>query len=85
MVPRCAAPVLAKQLCETHYRIMRRNLAAGEPFDPAEQRPARARKASKTCDEPDCTEAHYAKGLCRRHYMAARSRIRNPGIPPTYR
>lgn len=76
LVPRCPAPILAKQLCETHYRIMRRNLAAGEPFDPAAQRPARARKASKTCEESGCSEPHYAKGLCRRHYMAARSRIR---------
>jgi hypothetical protein len=76
LVPDCTAPVLAKQLCETHYRIMRRASAAGEEFDPASQRPARARTVSKRCREAGCTDAHYAKGLCRRHYMAARSRIR---------
>lgn len=75
-VPHCEAGVLAKQLCETHYRIMRRAIAAGEEFDPAKQRPARARVASRACQEDDCSEPHYAKGLCRRHYMATRSRIR---------
>lgn len=77
LVPGCEALVLAKQLCETHYRIMRRAVAGGETFDPQSQRPARARVVDKTCSEPDCTEAHYAKGLCRRHYMAERSRIRS--------
>jgi hypothetical protein len=77
IVPDCEALVLAKQLCETHYRIMRRAVAAGETFDPQSQRPARARVVAKTCSEPDCSEAHYAKGLCRRHYMAERSRIRS--------
>jgi len=76
VVPECDAPVLAKQLCETHYRIMRRTVAAGGHFDPESQRPARARAAHKLCEETGCTEAHYAKGLCRRHYMAVRSRIR---------
>ena len=76
MVPQCAAPVLAKQLCETHYRIMRRTVAAGGEFDPEAQRPARARAVSKVCHEAGCSEPHYAKGLCRRHYMAVRSRIR---------
>lgn len=76
-VPKCPAPVLAKELCETHYRIMRRSLAADEDFDVKAQRPARLRKASRACSEEGCTEAHYAKGLCRRHYMAERSRIRN--------
>jgi hypothetical protein len=76
LVPDCGAPVLAKQLCETHYRIMRRTTAAGKAFDPTSQRPARVRAASKSCEEEKCTEPHYAKGLCRRHYMAARSRIR---------
>jgi len=76
LVPDCPAPVLAKQLCETHYRIMRRTVAAGLTFDPASHRPARTREATKTCMEEGCTEPHYAKGLCRRHYMTARSRIR---------
>ena len=76
LVPECQAAVLAKQLCETHYRIMRRTAANGEEFDPNAQRPARARVASRSCEEPDCTDPHYAKGLCRRHYMATRSRIR---------
>ncbi len=76
VVPECDAPVLAKQLCETHYRIMRRTVAAGAHFDPESQRPARARAAHKLCEETGCDEAHYAKGLCRRHYMAVRSRIR---------
>ena len=79
LVTGCTAPVLAKQLCETHYRIMRRTVAAGLEFDPKDQRPARVREASKTCHEEGCTEAHYAKGLCRRHYMTARSRIRAAG------
>jgi hypothetical protein len=77
LVPKCPAPVLAKDLCETHYRIMRRSLAANEEFDLEAQRPARVRKASRVCSEAGCDEAHYAKGLCRRHYMAERSRIRN--------
>ena len=76
LVPGCKAGVLAKQLCETHYRIMRRTTAGGETFDPIEQRPARARIASRACDEEGCSDPHYAKGLCRRHYMATRSRIR---------
>lgn len=75
----CEAAVLAKQLCETHYRIMRRAAAAGEEFDLQAQRPARARIVAKQCTEPDCNEAHYAKGLCRRHYMSERSRIRASG------
>ena len=79
LVPECEAPVLAKQLCETHYRIMRRTLAAGGSFEPTTQRPARLRTAERNCAEPGCTEAHYAKGLCRRHYMTARSRIRAAG------
>lgn len=76
LVPHCEAGVLAKQLCETHYRIMRRTVAAGEEFDASRQRPARARVAARACQEDDCSEPHYAKGLCRRHYMATRSRIR---------
>ncbi len=76
LVPRCNAAVLAKQLCETHYRIMRRALANGEDFDPSAQKPARARVASRSCAEEGCDDPHYAKGLCRRHYMATRSRIR---------
>ncbi|MFQ5601439.1 MAG: hypothetical protein ACE5G2_12920 [Candidatus Krumholzibacteriia bacterium] len=77
LVPDCPAPVLAKQLCESHYRIMRRTAAAGEVFDPAAQRAARIRATGKHCQEPGCSDVHYAKGLCRRHYMAARSRIRS--------
>lgn len=76
-VPGCPAPVLAKELCETHYRIMRRSLAADEEFDASTQRPARVRKGARSCEIDACEEAHYAKGLCRRHYMAERSRIRN--------
>jgi hypothetical protein len=76
-VPNCPAPVLAKELCETHYRIMRRALAANEEFDLEAQRPARVRNAARACSEAGCDEVHYAKGLCRRHYMAERSRIRN--------
>ncbi len=76
LVPECEAGVLAKQLCETHYRIMRRTVAAGETFDPGRQRPARARVSTRACGEEGCEDAHYAKGLCRRHYMATRSRIR---------
>jgi hypothetical protein len=75
-VPGCPAPVLAKELCETHYRVMRRTVAAGEHFDPAQQRPAGTRTAARGCHESDCNEPHYAKGLCRRHYMAARARAR---------
>ncbi len=78
-VPRCAAPVLAKELCETHYRIMRRAASTGETFDPKKQRPAAAREVARACGVADCTEAHYAKQLCRRHYMAARARLRNHG------
>lgn len=78
-VPDCPAPVLAKELCETHYRVMRRALAAGEPFDPRSQRPAGTRTGSRGCRAGGCNEAHYAKGLCRRHYMAARARARAQG------
>ena len=73
----CPAPVLAKELCETHYRIMRRSLSTEDDFDLRAQRPARVRKAERACEHAGCEEAHYAKDLCRRHYMAARSRIRN--------
>ena len=76
LVPGCPAPVLAKELCETHYRVMRRAVAAGEEFDAGKQRPAGTRAAARACAEPGCNEAHYAKGLCRRHYMAARARAR---------
>jgi hypothetical protein len=76
-VPRCEAAVLAKQLCETHYRIMRRMTAAGEKFDPKTQRPSSARTGTKGCEEAGCNEPHYAKGLCRRHYMSQRARERN--------
>jgi hypothetical protein len=76
-VPRCTAPVLAKELCETHYRIMRRATANGESFDVKKQRPAAAREVARGCSVADCNEAHYAKQLCRRHYMAARARLRN--------
>jgi hypothetical protein len=76
LVPECQADVLAKHLCETHYRIMRRTVATGGTFDPATQRPAKSRVAARSCEEDGCTEPHYAKGLCRRHYMATRSRIR---------
>jgi hypothetical protein len=76
LVPGCPAPVLAKELCETHYRVMRRAVAAGEEFDAATQRPAGTRAAARACAEAGCNEAHYAKGLCRRHYMAARARAR---------
>jgi len=75
-VPHCQAPVLAKELCETHYRIMRRALANGERFDPAKQKPATARPVARACAEPDCDEGHYARGLCRRHYMTLRARER---------
>lgn len=78
-VPRCTAPVLAKELCETHYRIMRRAAASGETFDLKKQRPAAAREVARGCGVADCNEAHYAKQLCRRHYMAARARLRNQG------
>ena len=78
-VPRCAAPVLAKELCETHYRIMRRAASTGEPFDVKKQRPAAAREVARACGVAGCQEAHYAKQLCRRHYMAARARLRNHG------
>jgi hypothetical protein len=82
MVTQCEAPVLAKELCETHYRIMRRAIANGEEFDLAAQRPAAAREVARGCSVADCTDAHYAKQLCRRHYMAARARLRNQGIDP---
>src|SRR5262245_49042233 len=36
-VPGCPGQVLAKQLCETHYRIMRRVTSAGGRFDPRSQ------------------------------------------------
>ncbi len=75
-VPRCPAPVLAKELCETHYRAMRRASSAGEKFDPRTQRPAGARPVSRACEEPGCDDAHYARGLCRRHYMTLRARER---------
>ena len=72
----CPAPVLAKELCETHYRAMRRAASAGEKFDPRTQRPAGARPVSRACEEQDCEDAHYARGLCRRHYMTLRARER---------
>jgi hypothetical protein len=75
-VPGCPGQVLAKQLCETHYRIMRRVSAAGARFDPRSQRPVAERQSERTCGEPGCHEPHYAKDLCRRHYMAARARER---------
>jgi hypothetical protein len=75
-VPRCPAPVLAKELCETHYRVMRRVLTQGQRFDPAKQKPAAARPVARGCGEPDCQDAHYARGLCRRHYMTLRARER---------
>jgi hypothetical protein len=75
-VPDCPAPVLAKDLCETHYRIMRRLTAAGERFDLDAQRPAGTRVTGRDCSETNCNEPHYAKGLCRRHYMAVRARLR---------
>jgi hypothetical protein len=75
-VPKCPAPVLAKELCETHYRAMRRAASAGERFDPRTQRPAGARPVSRACEEPGCEDAHYARGLCRRHYMTLRARER---------
>jgi len=78
-VPRCAAPVLAKELCETHYRIMRRAASTGETFDPKRQRPAAAREVARSCSVAGCEDGHYAKQLCRRHYMAARARLRNHG------
>lgn len=76
LVPHCEAPVLAKELCETHYRSMRRALSLGQRFDPRDQKPAESRAAVKGCTEPDCDEAHYARGLCRRHYMTVRARER---------
>lgn len=33
---------------------------------------AKAPKTPKTCGEADCAGAHYSKGLCSRHYAAAR-------------
>lgn len=75
-VPHCPAAVLAKELCETHYRVMRRTVAAGQRFDPKAQRPAGFRKPAPGCQEPGCKEPHYAKDLCRKHYMAARARLR---------
>lgn len=75
-VPDCPAPVLAKDLCETHYRIMRRLAAAGERFDVNAQHPAGTRITGRGCSEANCDEPHYAKGLCRRHYMAVRARLR---------
>jgi len=75
-VPGCEAPVLAKQLCETHYRIMRRMQAAGGKFDPKAQRPSGTKPVLRSCQEPGCNEPHYAKDMCRRHYMAARARAR---------
>ena len=75
-VPDCPAPVLAKDLCETHYRIMRRMASAGERFDLHAQRPAGTRVTGRGCGEEGCDEPHYAKGLCRRHYMAVRARLR---------
>lgn len=75
-VPDCPAPVLAKDLCETHYRIMRRMAAAGEKFDLNSQRPAGTRVTARGCSTSGCDEPHYAKGLCRRHYMAVRARLR---------
>jgi hypothetical protein len=75
-VPHCEAAVLAKELCETHYRVMRRALANGERFDPAKQKPAAAKPVARGCSEPDCDDGHYARGLCRRHYMTLRARER---------
>lgn len=33
------------------------------------------------CSEIDCTDAHYAKGLCRIHYCAKRHRDQHPKSP----
>lgn len=76
MVPHCEAAVLAKELCETHYRAMRRAASLGQHFDARTQRPAESRPAVKGCSEPGCDEGHYARGLCRRHYMTLRARER---------
>lgn len=87
LVPRCPAPVLAKSLCETHYRAMRRSKAAGHRFDPKKQKPASTRAVTRRCEEEGCREPHYAKDLCRKHYMTARARLRSaaqkgqPGPP----
>jgi hypothetical protein len=35
-------------------------------------------KINKECEE--CGEVHYAKGLCKRHYMAANKDRFNPSI-----
>ena len=75
-VPHCEAAVLAKELCETHYRAMRRAASLGQHFDARTQRPAEARPAVKGCSEAGCDEGHYARGLCRRHYMTVRARER---------
>jgi len=88
-VANCPAPVLAKELCETHYRVMRRMIAAGQRFDPRSQKPAGFRRPAPGCNEPGCREPHYAKDLCRKHYMAARARLRaeeaRTGRKPTAR
>ena len=50
-VPGCPGQVLAKQLCETHYRIMRRVVASGSRFDPRSQHPVAERQSERACGE----------------------------------
>ncbi|MFJ7176416.1 HNH endonuclease [Streptomyces massasporeus] len=60
----CDRPLLAKGLCNGHYKRMK----AGKDLSS----PLRPRGVGGTCHGPDCDRAAKTKGLCNKHYERLR-------------
>jgi hypothetical protein len=58
----CASPVIARGLCDTHYRRWKRHGSTAE----------RPRRERQPCSVDDCEGLTEAKGLCHLHYMRYR-------------
>lgn len=75
----CGRKHYARGMCKKHYYAdsRRKKLAALAAGLPIPVKPARKKKPRpRVCSIKECEEKHYAKGLCKRHYMAKFFRMR---------
>lgn len=69
----CGRKHYARGMCKNHYYadLRKKKLAALAAGLPLLTKPARRRKPGpRVCSIKGCEEKHYAKGLCKKHYMA---------------
>lgn len=75
----CTRKHYARGMCKNHYYadLRKKKLAALAAGLPLPTKPSRKRKRGpRVCSVKGCEEKHYAKGLCKKHYMVKFFRTR---------